>query len=210
MSASSRPVLRPLAARPSARLTAVVDLPTPPLPEATAMMCLTPGTSMRPPPPVVLAAGPWLWPWPCACAGAGGCGGGAFGGHDGGGRQHARHGADRLFAGLAQRLQGGAAGRIDVEGDGDMAAADGDPAQQAGAPPRSVPVAGSMTVSRTLRMADSVNSAMIARFRYPANSCRRLIEGVAVVTYMQPGVKSKAAMRRGSRPGGPEVNDGVE
>src|SRR6185369_17757925 len=54
MSASSRPVATPLAARPSARLTAVVDLPTPPLPEATAMMCLTPGTSMR-----LGAAGPW-------------------------------------------------------------------------------------------------------------------------------------------------------
>ena len=69
MSASSSPVLTPLAASPSARFTAVVDLPTPPLPEATAMMCFTPGTSMRPPPPVVLAPGPpaagrspWLWP----------------------------------------------------------------------------------------------------------------------------------------------------
>ena len=58
MSASRRPVLMPFAARPSARFTAVVDLPTPPLPEATAMMCFTPGTSMRPVPPVVLAAGP--------------------------------------------------------------------------------------------------------------------------------------------------------
>ena len=55
MSASSSPVLTPMAASPSARLTAVVDLPTPPLPEATAMMCFTPGTSMRPAPPVVLA-----------------------------------------------------------------------------------------------------------------------------------------------------------
>ena len=45
MSASSRPVATPCAASPRARLTAVVDLPTPPLPEATAMMCLTPGTS---------------------------------------------------------------------------------------------------------------------------------------------------------------------
>ena len=33
-----------LLAAPSARLTAVVDLPTPPLPEATAMMLATPGT----------------------------------------------------------------------------------------------------------------------------------------------------------------------
>ena len=33
----------PSLARPTARLQATVDLPTPPLPEATAMMCLTPG-----------------------------------------------------------------------------------------------------------------------------------------------------------------------
>src|SRR5260370_39227727 len=44
MSASRIPTLRPSALRPSARLTAVVDLPTPPLPEATAMIASTPGT----------------------------------------------------------------------------------------------------------------------------------------------------------------------
>src|SRR5438128_12522922 len=43
MSASRMPVFNPSAAKPSARLHAVVDLPTPPLPEATAMTCLTPG-----------------------------------------------------------------------------------------------------------------------------------------------------------------------
>src|SRR6266851_9492233 len=43
MSASRMPTLRPRALRPSARLTAVVDLPTPPLPEATAMIASTPG-----------------------------------------------------------------------------------------------------------------------------------------------------------------------
>ena len=43
MSASRMPTLRPSAASPSARLHEVVDLPTPPLPEATAMMCFTPG-----------------------------------------------------------------------------------------------------------------------------------------------------------------------
>src|SRR6478752_528847 len=37
------PVFSPIAAKPSARLQEVVDLPTPPLPEATAMTCLTPG-----------------------------------------------------------------------------------------------------------------------------------------------------------------------
>src|SRR5215216_4119224 len=95
MSASSRPVETPLAARPRARFTAVVDLPTPPLPEATAMMCFTPGTSMRPPPPVVLAAGaPGPCAWPCACG-------------------------------------AGAAGGVDVEGDSDVATADGNAAHHA-------------------------------------------------------------------------------
>src|SRR5260370_22036971 len=37
------PVFSPIAAKPSARLHEVVDLPTPPLAEATAMACLTPG-----------------------------------------------------------------------------------------------------------------------------------------------------------------------
>ena len=124
-----------MAARPSARLTAVVDLPTPPLPEATAMMCFTPGTSMRPPPPVVLAAGRLgrgRGAWPCACAcGAAAAGRGTLGGHHGRRRQHARHGAHGLLAGLAQRLQGGAAGRVDIEGDRDMAAAYGDAAHHA-------------------------------------------------------------------------------
>src|SRR5215211_5949770 len=44
MSASSTPTLSPRSRRPSARLTAVVDLPTPPLPDATAMIAFTPGT----------------------------------------------------------------------------------------------------------------------------------------------------------------------
>src|SRR6185436_4230437 len=43
MSASRMPVFSPSAAKPRARLQEVVDLPTPPLPEATAMTCLTPG-----------------------------------------------------------------------------------------------------------------------------------------------------------------------
>src|SRR5665213_2203632 len=37
------PTFSPRSRKPSARLTAVVDLPTPPLPDATAMMALTPG-----------------------------------------------------------------------------------------------------------------------------------------------------------------------
>src|SRR6266487_1091634 len=43
MSASRIPAFSPMAAKPSARLHEVVDLPTPPLPEAIAMTCLTPG-----------------------------------------------------------------------------------------------------------------------------------------------------------------------
>src|SRR6266516_5691573 len=43
MSASSRPTEAPLLRRAAARLTATVDLPTPPLPDATAIVCLTPG-----------------------------------------------------------------------------------------------------------------------------------------------------------------------
>jgi hypothetical protein len=46
-------------------------------------------------------------------------------------------------------------------------------------------------------------SAMIARSRFLAIFCRRLIEGMAAVTYMQRGMKSKCRS-------GPEVMDGVE
>src|ERR1700681_2050792 len=45
MSASSNPTRRPRSRRPSARLSAVVDFPTPPLPEATAITAATPGIS---------------------------------------------------------------------------------------------------------------------------------------------------------------------
>src|ERR1700730_1285496 len=45
MSASSRPTRKPRSRRPSARLSAVVDFPTPPLPEATAMTAAMPGIS---------------------------------------------------------------------------------------------------------------------------------------------------------------------
>ena len=48
MSASSTPTVAPSAASASARFTAVVDLPTPPLPLATATMFFTPGTSFTP------------------------------------------------------------------------------------------------------------------------------------------------------------------
>ncbi len=45
MSASRRPTDAPACASATARLTLTVLLPTPPLPDATAMMFLTPGTS---------------------------------------------------------------------------------------------------------------------------------------------------------------------
>ena len=41
MSASSKPTFKPCNAKPIARLTDTVDLPTPPLPEATAIICFT-------------------------------------------------------------------------------------------------------------------------------------------------------------------------
>src|SRR6266436_8602469 len=43
MSASSKPTSAPALRSAAARLTATVDLPTPPFPDATAMVCLTPG-----------------------------------------------------------------------------------------------------------------------------------------------------------------------
>src|SRR5476651_1248797 len=45
MSASSRPTRKPRSRRPSARLSAVVDFPTPPLPDATAITAAMPGIS---------------------------------------------------------------------------------------------------------------------------------------------------------------------
>src|SRR6516165_7281696 len=47
MSASRTPTARPLALSPKARLAATVDLPTPPLPEATATIAFTPATAPR-------------------------------------------------------------------------------------------------------------------------------------------------------------------
>ena len=48
MSASSKPTEAPALARATARLTLTVVLPTPPLPEPTAMMFFTPGSSCGP------------------------------------------------------------------------------------------------------------------------------------------------------------------
>ena len=52
MSASSSPTRWPSVVSASARLTEVVDLPTPPLPEATATIAAIPGMPVR-------------LPWPC-------------------------------------------------------------------------------------------------------------------------------------------------
>ena len=48
ISASSKPTFSPARASDTARLEVTVDLPTPPLPEPTAMMCLTPGIGCGP------------------------------------------------------------------------------------------------------------------------------------------------------------------
>ena len=206
MSASSRPVETPLAARPRARLTAVVDLPTPPLPEATAMMCFTPGTSMRPPPPVVLAAGaPWprAWPRPCSCA----CDAGAA---DGAGRSEVITAVADSTPGMARTACSHAwrSGSRAVPRAGSTSRVTATWPPRTAMPP-TMPcattffaVAGSMTASRTLRTADSVISAIRARFRRIAILCRRLIAGVAAVTYMQRDLKSKPTICRagGRRP----------
>ena len=55
----------------------------------------------------------------------------ALGRHDGCGRQHTRHGAHHLLARLAQRLQRGAPRRVDFEGHGNVTATGGDAAHHA-------------------------------------------------------------------------------
>src|SRR3989304_6231066 len=131
------PTRSPCSFRARARLTAVVDLPTPPLPEATAMMLATPGT----PPGRCLAsrAAPGLVGDPCwLAAGAppppplpppggpgAGAGGGGPGGAVGGERHrdglHARQGLDGTLRRLAQALELGRALRIHVNGEIDLA-----------------------------------------------------------------------------------------
>src|SRR5437867_9107808 len=86
MSASSRPTRKPRSRRPSARLSAVVDLPTPPLPEATAMTAATPGISAcfdigDGAPCGGRCAATGCTPGECACACR--CGGGAADGEPG-------------------------------------------------------------------------------------------------------------------------------
>src|SRR5215472_9487775 len=101
MSASSMPTVRPRSRKPSARLTAVVDLPTPPLPEATAMIAPTPGTAWgaRPGAPADAALTRQR-------------------GHR---RGDARNGADRGLGGLAHRFPALHHGGIDRDREGHLA-----------------------------------------------------------------------------------------
>src|ERR1700680_3117620 len=62
MSASSTPTFSPFAFNARARLAATVDLPTPPLPEATATIAPTPGASAVFPAAAGCAAAGWGGP----------------------------------------------------------------------------------------------------------------------------------------------------
>src|SRR5262245_34159341 len=124
MSASSTPTASPLAARPSAKLAATVDLPTPPLPEATATIAPTPGTAPRRP---ICVAGP-----PCgggrrraARAGAG------LGGQHRGHRDDPGQRLDRRLGRLAQRFEARPALGLDLDREPDIAVAHDDPGHHA-------------------------------------------------------------------------------
>jgi len=94
----------------------VVDLPTPPLPEATAMMAPTPVTgSLRLCAPPGAAGG-----WACPEAGAGACAAPCQHGGDGEDSRQRRHGP---FRGLAQRLQRRAALGVDLDREQNVAVA---------------------------------------------------------------------------------------
>ena len=117
MSASSTPTRSPLARNPSARLAATVDLPTPPLPDATATIAPTPGTAPR---AVRTPAGP--------PAGPGRRRGRAAArrrlrrqhrGH----RKHAGQRLDGLLGCLPQRFETRAALALDLDREGDIAVA---------------------------------------------------------------------------------------
>ena len=133
MSASSMPTFMPRSRRPSARLTAVVDLPTPPLPDATAMIEATPGTP----------EGPCCWPWPCVCAGRPrgrralrrtrcGRAGLALGGQRDHRRLHAGHRLDGFLGALSHRLPGLHDAGIDRDREEHLAVVRDDVGQRAG------------------------------------------------------------------------------
>ncbi len=123
----------PFAFSPSARLAATVDLPTPPLPEATAMIAPTPGMAPR-----------WVRGTAACAAGrpARRAGGRArlrrhpaprrgLRGQHRRHREHAGQRVDRLLGRLAQRLQPRAALGLDLDREGDIAVADRDPRDHA-------------------------------------------------------------------------------
>src|SRR6266478_2300079 len=60
MSQSHKPTRALVCASASARFAATVDLPTPPLPLATAMACLIPGIRVAPTPAAAPAGGAWM------------------------------------------------------------------------------------------------------------------------------------------------------
>ena len=101
MSRSSRPVFAPVCASATARLAATVDLPTPPLPLATAMTLRTSGSSS-------FAAVSWRHAR------------GDIDRH----RVHARQRAHRLFGRLAQGVAQGAGRGGQFEGEGHLPAID--------------------------------------------------------------------------------------
>ncbi len=124
MSASRMPTRRSLAASARARLTAVVDLPTPPLPDATATIVFTPGTSC------FAGAAPVSWTVSVgAVRMSGGAASGALrrllGGQHGAHRQDAGQRVDDLLGRLAQRFELRRARRLDLEGEGDVTVAHG-------------------------------------------------------------------------------------
>src|SRR6266852_7179827 len=63
------PTVAPVWCRATERFTVTVDLPTPPLPEDTAIACFTSGMNTSD------LVGPGAWPWACgaACGGCAGC-----------------------------------------------------------------------------------------------------------------------------------------
>ena len=132
MSASSTPTFRPRSRRPSARLIAVVDLPTPPLPDATATIAATPGGPCTGRSPRGACA------WPCPVPAARGRrrrarrARRALAGQRHHGGLHARHGAHGRFGRLAHRLPLRNDGRIDRDREEHLAVAHDHVGQLAG------------------------------------------------------------------------------
>ncbi len=115
-------------------MTATVDLPTPPLPLATAMMWAIPGTFGLPP-PVRAGAVPGAAPGvPCGAAdGAAAVGAPRWAVRTAVTLKHAGQGIHRLLRRLAQGLEGRALPRVDLDRKADMAVADGEAGDQPGA-----------------------------------------------------------------------------